>query len=517
MKEFFFHSAINPLSARSSLIEFKGHRIPLPAASSHEPMLRGCDQREWLDKLVKMGLRHLIVPLNGPEEDTCVFARRHPRWALEARESGELQATQVVDDPLHPLPPKKKKSHTRDVLYDLEHRDEGFFSRLQFLLSAADSIGVVIGFSLFSGWPTPSAGPFRRVANIQGLAIDDAVNEKSANFKKIEAALNNCVDWLAAEIRGRPAVWVQIFRGVNDELPLAPLSSMENSLARRMANALARLGEDERKARQGPWLVPPPGFELKVPDAVHMAPFGLRREAFPEESSRPAFFKGGRNFDNPSFVGAERVSSTASRVNLPRVSASLSIKRGGQGVSSPELEAVYVDFTRRPLLCQYAMSDVDERTKGRRRLTQNMVWRSALNGAWPTVPGGFERRESRRWFYLSQMAAFYQQWAGDGYLRPCPEILQPSPVVFRSGSAVAASDGRGKYFIYFESLPGSGLELDILPGCYRYYWLDPTIGRAIDRGEGLEGGRCRVPEIQAEYPAILILEQEELPDPLSVW
>lgn len=496
MKEFFFHSAINPLATRLSLIELKGHRVPLPAASSHEPMLRGCNQKEWLEKLVKLGLRHLIVPLNGPEEDTCLYARRHPRWALEARESGELQAAIVPTEGTIPPRPKKKKSSTQSVLYDLEHRDEGFFSRLQFLLTAAENIGVVIGFSLFSGWPVPSAGPFRRTANIQGLAIDDAHHgpeKHEENYKKIETALNACVDWIAAELRGRPAVWVQIFRGVSDGVEkAAPLSVIETSLARRMAAALARPGEDERKARSGPWLVAPPNFDDKGTLVAHAAPFGLRRDAFPDGTPQPPLFRGGRKYDV-----------------LPPA------KRRERG----RMEDLTNDppSPRRPMLCQFAMSDMEDRSKGRRRFTQNLIWRSAMTGAWPVVPGGFERREARRWFYLAQMAAFFKQWAGDGYLRPCPEIMIPSPVPFRSGSAVAACDGRGKYFIYFESLPGAGLELDILPGCYRYYWIDATIGRAVDRGDGLDGGRCRVPEIQAEYPALLILEHEELPDPLSVW
>jgi hypothetical protein len=57
-----------------------------------------------------------------------------------------------------------------------------------------------------------------------------------------------------------------------------------------------------------------------------------------------------------------------------------------------------------------------------------------------------------------------------------------------------------------------------LPGTYRYYWFDPASGRGLDRGDGIEGGRhSHVPGPGKGREALLILEQEELPDPLSVW
>jgi hypothetical protein len=162
------------------------------------------------------------------------------------------------------------------------------------------------------------------------------------------------------------------------------------------------------------------------------------------------------------------------------------------------------------------------------------MWRTAMRGCWPIVHGGFNDRASvKRWANLAQLATFSKQWAGRGYLRPCPELLEPLPSALVARCAVAgATDGCGRYFVYVaepESAapekPGApplgavnGMTLNTLPGSYRYFWFDPATGQGVDLGDGLEGGsRCGVPGLALPGDAVLVLEQEELSDPLSVW
>jgi hypothetical protein len=488
MKDFHFSSAVNPLAARRALINLQGHRVPLPGASSFEPMLRGCNQREWLDELVRMGLRHLIVPLNGPEEDTCLFARRHPGWASTAS-LPKLDLNEPKPDEL-PTRPAKPKARTSEVLYDLQHRDEGTFTRLQFLLNAAESIGVMVGFTLFNAWPATEPGPLHRGGNVQGIALEDLEKPgqkqpSGERLESLEKALAPCVDWIAAEIRGRSTVWVQIFRGLPDVDPglenaFDPLRKIETNLTRKLAAALSRPGENQAKARSGPWVVTPEDFNWETANASHRAPFDMRRVLL---------------VDNQ---------------NIGRVCGTGNIFKRSD---PPELAR---EDQRRPAICSFVMSDREE-LKSARRFTQARLWRSAITGGWPIVPGGFEKGGKRRWFFSAKMAEFFKQWAGKGYLRACPEILAPMPYGQRSTPS-AGTDGSGRFFVFFEETPKRGIELSVPPGCYRFYWLDPTNGRAMDIGDGLPGGdHCRIPEVVTEMPALLVVEQEELPDPLSVW
>ncbi|MCY3023491.1 MAG: hypothetical protein NTW87_31310, partial [Planctomycetota bacterium] len=81
MKKFSLSSVASVQALRPSLIELHGYRIALAGVASCEPLMRGCDQQVWLEQLVRLGIRHLVLPLNGPEEDTCLYARRHPAGA----------------------------------------------------------------------------------------------------------------------------------------------------------------------------------------------------------------------------------------------------------------------------------------------------------------------------------------------------------------------------------------------------------------------------------------------------
>ena len=467
LKAFDLNSVLNPLATRPGLIELCGHRIALPGVLSHEPLLRGCNQHAWLERLVGLGIRHLIVPVNGREEDTCLYARRHPNRPPGT--SGQASA-----------------------VYDLERRDEGFFARLKFLLDAAGEIGVMIGLSLFSVTSAAMAGPLRQGANLQGLSFENVLHatDRQATTEKdnLEASLNIAVDWIATEVRGRPAVWIEIFRG------LAPvegslLNQSEKRLALRIATVLGRSSVDSKKAQGGPWVATPPGF-LAETGAAHIAPFSVQRG------------------DSPELKG----------VLLPSIEASQWCEDDVFAVE--ELSRV----VRRPSI--FRLSGSRKNAMRFRASDRATLWRGAMRGIWPIVPGGFNvshvlpsTEAPRSWIYLAQLATFAKQWVGHGFLRACPELLALMPrEAYASGRLGAATDGCGRYFVYSSGQTKEGLVVSTFPGSYRYYWFDPASGRGLDRGDGLDGGTgCEIPGPGGASEAVLILEQEELPDPLSVW
>ncbi len=212
-------------SAQALLLpELRGHRAAWAGVESAEPMLRGCDQRGMLERLAAKGVRHLIVPLNGPSEDSCLFARKH----VEAGAHTPLG---------------------RAALYDLERRDEGFFTRLKFLLEAAGSTGIMVGLSLFDASPGGAAGPFRRGGNIQGLEMADAFAAKSD--ERWRAILGGAADWVCSAARGFRGVWIHIFRHAPDKP-----GALERALCARVAETLGRHGEDLSPIRLGPWIAP---------------------------------------------------------------------------------------------------------------------------------------------------------------------------------------------------------------------------------------------------------------------
>lgn len=503
-KPFDFNSVINPLARRSGLIELRGHRIALPGVVSPEPLLRGCNQREWLDRLLELGIRHLVVPLNGAEEDTCLFARRHPRWDF----------TPGPED-------AEPACRASQVLYDLAHRDEGVFTRLQFLLDAADTLGVMVGLSLFSLGQSAQAGPLRPHGNLQSISLSG--DDTGKPIAEIEATLAGAADWIAAEVRGRTAVWVEIFR--ERELPRnALLKRLEKSLSRRIGEALGKPGDDAKKRQGGPWVLPPLEPNSSEVYGNRTAPFlswrGPALSAFSAGQKRA----GGPRRDT-RVLAQKTPTAQSSMTHDPETEERIS-----EGLQSGELIknelqiGSFHEDPRRPAIHEYpanpapapAMESAEERA---------WLWRSAMRGYWPIVPGGFgDERDLKRWSHLTQLAIFAKQWVTYGYLRACPELLIPMEMETRAAVRVreqkitAATDGCGRYFVYFHGHRGEGLELETPPGTYRYYWFDPATGQGLDRGEGLDGGtRCRVPAPGDSTEAVLVLEQEELPDPFSVW
>lgn len=478
MKNIDLNSVINPLAMRAGLISLRGHKIALPGVSSLEPLMRGCNQREWLERLVLAGIRHLVVPLNGRDEDGCLYARRHPQsTTMPLAQGGE--------------PPKSNAS----VLYDLKSRDEGFFARLQFLLDTADSLGVMIGLSLFNATASPlPGGPFGTGANIQGLTLVQSggarqkqFNEKSLphGLEPMEEILYTALNWIAAEARGRPGVWMEIFRG--DAGLDSSIQALEQKLTRRLATVLARPAQSGKKPQAGPWIVSSPGANWHGMNLNLAAPFDIWRGKEPEY--------------NDLFTLSREIiehDSGASPNSL---------------FSSPPVP------WRRPAL--YHFPDPDGRRHGSFPLPDRAeLWRAVMHGCWPIFPGGFAQRSGKRhWQTMTQIANFANCWAGSGYLRSCPETLARMPSEWIANTqATAATDGCGRYFVYFNPLANNGLDLVTLPGSYRFFWIDPVSGLGLDRGEGLNGGsRCGVPGLGASREALLILEQEDLPDPMSVW
>jgi len=473
VKKFSLHSVANMMAIRPSRVEIGGHRVALPGIASAEPLMRGCNQRDWLEKLTALGIRHLVIPLNDGVEDACVFARRHPASS-------------------------ESESNKSGVLYDLAHRDEGVFARLHFLFEAAEQIGVLIGISLFNAQGLRSPGPFQRETNEQGVCFDDllkgatatesallrsvkkknatVIRKRAAQRDKMQAALTSAVDWVAASVRGRRGVWVEVCRGSGADADIAPppthvnpLAQLEPILTQRMIKMLAKPGEDEAKAKLGPWVAAPNDFAWNGSGELHIAPFSIQHDIPIGQRAIPA------------------PSSTADN-----------------------------EAPRRPQMCWLASG----RSEGVRGPQRAALWRSVMRGCWPLVSFTLsEENDHRGWKDMAQIATFNRQWVGGGYLRPCPDILSHMPDErVAEGKICAATDGAGRYFAFLTESMRGGLKLSTLPGSYRYYWFDPASGRGLDFGDGIEGGRrCAVPTPGSVRQALLILEQEELPDPFSVW
>ena len=496
MHTFDLNLVTNPLALRAGLIELHGQHIALPGVSSTEVLLRGCDQRQWLKRLAAMGVRHLVVPLNGPEEDSCLYARRHPTWGAGAQASSlpeggqdarapstdaaKMAALPGADVPLAAEKPARRAANA--AIYDLAHRDEGVFARLQFLLKAAEEIGVMVGLSIFKVGPALIKGPFTRNSNVQGLGFS-APYLAFSKAAGLEEALLRAVDWIAAEVRGRRAVWVEVFRGLPRNHNRLRLNALEELLTRRLAEGLAGHGADRSQAHLGPWVVAPPHLKWSAA-APARAPFDVRSGMTLGQEARP----------QPEFEDE-------------------------WGPSEAETSAPQQSAAHRPALFYFAELP-QQRWHGFR--DHSYLWHCALRGGWPVIPAGLGgRRRVRCWRELAQLASFARQWVEGGYLRPCPELLAPLPAkAIAHGKMAAATDGCGRYFVYFSGGRKrlGAITLATLPGAYRFYWFDPLTGRGLDRGDGLEGGtRCNVPGLAAAREAILILEQEELPDPFAIW
>jgi len=267
-------------------------------------------------------------------------------------------------------------------------------------------------------------------------------------------------------------VWVEVFRTSGNPVAdhLSPTKQMEAQLIRRMASALARSTDNPRKVQSGPWFVVPEDFDMSSMTSKYAAPFRMRPGNAPERE-----------------------------------------------LNSFHLMQTAASSERQPVLCRMP--------GGRRKITEvrrapqrASLWRAVMQGCWPVVAFGFTRQDYQRpWKDMAQIATFCRQWVGSGYLRPCPEMLARLSPAAR-GKIFAASDGAGRYFVYLHHCSARELELSALPGTYRFYWFDPATGRGLDHGDGIDGGGCCfVPGPANLREALLVLEQDELPEPLTVW
>lgn len=434
-------------SALPNLLPFVGGSFAAwSGVETEEPMLRGCDQRGLLDRLAAKGIRHLVVPLNGASEDACLFARKH------------LDAGAVV----------KAGSI---ALYDLERRDEGAFTRLKFLLETARSAGIMMGLSLFDAAPDLAAGPFRKGGNLQGLSLANS-STTQAN-EKLLASLGGVVDWVCSAARGFRGLWIEVVRNAS-----GPVSAIEKLLSARVAETLAKHGEDLSPVRLGPWLAPRRSDNLREKHATQAAPF---------DSSRT-------------------ISGDTSSIDL---SAALCRSESISGATETEIYFQRVP-RRQPVLLRFAQGSMD----GART---DWLWRAFFRGYWPMVALHVQQtRDARQLETIAAISRFAVAWVGRGALRPYPELLAPMQPK-ASSSIFAAEDGTGRFFAHFSGPAESGLALALPTGFYRFYWIDPVSGAILDQGDGAEGGRrVGIPGCGDPTAQLLVLEQDESPDPLAV-
>ncbi len=423
------------------LPEVRGSNAAWAGVQTVEPMQRGCDQRGMMDRLAAKGVRHLVVPLNGPSEDSCLFARKH---IIESGGAG-------------------------GALYDLERRDEGAFTRLKFLLEAAASSGLMIGLSLFDASSGDAAGPFRKGGNIQGLSVSAASTGQADEC--LLATLSTVADWVCSAARGFRGLWIEIFRNASG----AP-SALERVLCARVAETLARHGEDLSPARLGPWIAARRSDVLREKHAAQAAPFDTSREFLADAS----------------------------------LDFSEALWRAESAAGASDAEFLFSRAPRRqPALLRFAESALDS-------ARSDWLWRAFFRGYWPVVDLRVEgARDARLLETVAAIARFGVAWAGRGALRPCPEILAP---MRQDAVHFAAEDGTGRFFAYFGEPAAFGLALALPPGFYRFYWIDPAAGRIVDQGEGAEGGpRTGIPGCADSNAKLLVLEQDESPDPMSIW
>ena len=428
------------------LPEIGGNKAAWAGVETAEPLQRGCDQRGMLDRLASKGVRHLILPLNGPSEDSCLFARKHVDVQTGSKPAGI-------------------------ALYDLDRRDEGAFTRLKFMLEAARSAGMLIGLSLFDASPDDAAGPFRKGGNIQGATLAKA----SAGHadERLLATLSGVTDWVCSAARGFRGLWIEIFRNANG----AP-SALERLLSARVAETLARHGEDLSPARLGPWIVPRRADVLREKHAPQAAPF-----------------------DTSRIVSSGAVSADFSETLWKAESAA----------GATEAEFMFRRAPKRqPALLRFGNETLDS-------ARADWLWRAFFRGYWPTVSVRVTHsKDSKLLETVAAISRFAVAWAGRGALRACPELL--APIQTEVGTAVfAAEDGAGRFFAYFNEPALNGLAVALPPGFYRFYWIDPVAGTVLDHGEGAEGGRrVSIPGCPDTTAKLLVLEHDESPDPLSV-
>lgn len=432
------------------MLELRGRRVSWVGIESNEPLRRGCDQTAWLDKLDDAGIRHVLVPLNADSEDTCVFARRH------------LDATGTA----------------RNAFYDLEHRDEGFFTRLKFLLEASADAGVLLGFSLFDAGEMGSHNPLAPDANVQHLSLRDDV--VPANAERLKKIIETAAGWVSSAVRGSAGVYIEIFRNATPNQnagwkPPPQLELIEHAAAKQIAESFARHAEDLSPDRPGPWVLHHfSGAEEKL--ATRSAPFDASRTIGAGAEEVGGFSRA------LSRAGVE--CDAASSFFHPTDAGPAAMLRFEEGALDP----AQVDW----------------------------LWRALFRGYWPVV--ALKANEKKSEWLLSEVSAlakFSSVWLKRARLRPCVDIFEGDPTAARSGIPFAAEDGQGRFFVYFASGPREGLQLSLPPGIFRYAWVDPLSGKTLDRGDGVAGGaHARLTGLALDQARLLVIEPSDAQETL---
>ena len=443
------HSINEPVTVRPRMLELRGHRISWVGIESNEVLQRGCDQSAWLERLAKDGIRHVLVPLNGSSEDSCMFARKHV-----------IQAG-------HESP-----------LYDLEHRDEGFFTRLKFLIEAATDSGVLLGLSLFDAHPRLAHGPLHVDANVQTLSLDEA--NSGPSYARLSTILSSAADWACSAVRASQGVYIQVFRNARGE-PAA----LERALAARIAATFSHQGEDLSPERLGPWVaVRHAGAAADA--SRHSAPLELSqtmRLNAPKKSAAPA-----RNF----FSALERASAESG--------TALAFSYFNPATPS---KATLLRFEKDVL--------------GGERI--DWLWQALFRGFWPVVALRVADDDSAPVLAsVAALARFTGAWSRRSALRPCAEIFRhlPAAALQRRHAPFAAEDGCGRYFIYFHEPVLEGLRLSLPPGLFRISWIDPASGKCLDKNDGLNGAPlANITGLNDPRARLLIIEPSAAADALS--
>lgn len=428
------------------LPEIGGSKAAWAGVETDEPMQRGCDQRGLMDRLAAKGVRHVIVPLNGASEDSCLFARKHVDGSISDK-AGSV------------------------AVYDLERRDEGTFTRLKFMLEAARSAGMMIGLSLFDASSEATAGPFRTGGNSQKLSLATAPEPKMD--ERLLKTLGSATDWICSAARGFRGVWIEIVRNAPGEP-----GALERLLSARVAETFSRYGEDLSPLRLGPWIASRRPDVLREKHAAQATPFDASRTVSGDTSSL-------------DFAEA--------------------LWRAEAVEGATESEFLFDRAPRRqPALLRFAPGALD----GAR---SDWLWRAFFRGYWPMAALHVSQsRDSRQLEAIAAISRFAVAWAGRGALRSYPEMLAPMQTQC-AADPFAAEDGTGRFFAYFSAPAERGVTLALPAGFYRFYWIDPTAGIIVDQGEGAEGGlRVGLPGCGDALAKLLVLEQDESPDPLAV-
>ena len=276
--------------------------------------------------------------------------------------------------------------------------------------------------------------------------------------------LQHIADSICSSVRGCRGVWVEPFRGSARGSPL------DWALSRRIAETLARHGEDLSPLRQGPWVA---AAESDWPDT-------LKRQALPCQTGFETDVSATHVLELLESVEAQAHRPLAETLFVPQLGAPR-LLRLGAGILTPE--------------------------------NTDWLWHILLRGYWPLVAQSNSQQWPKLERAIASVAQFSGVWMTRGRVRAAPEML-----VDADTGAAAASDGSSRFYVFFPRGLRQGATLHLPPGYYRYYWVDPMAGNIVDRADGVQGSRhSAIPGSGNPEARMLVLESEDAPDNLTTW